>query len=190
MSSAFRSNAFPAGAAAALIAVLGLAQPAGANEATAELGIGGLQLSRNDVVELLSEEIVVTTGEVRTTYRFRNRTDKPATFLLALPIPAIDAGTLEDHRMVLPKQGGDNFIDLQVTVDGKPITPVIDQRVTALGLNRASELQAKALPFNPLAGGLVERVAALSKDDQVQFNQLGLLLPDGATMSPASWQVA
>ena len=43
----------------------------------------------------------------------------------------------------------------------------------------------------------MEKVAALSKDDQAQFNQLGLLLPDGPSMSPAwrlettfSWQQA
>src|SRR5436309_648264 len=126
MNNLLKSNGRPAAAASAffsLIALLGLSVAARANEATAELGVGGIQLSRNDVVELLSEEIFITPVEVKTTYHFRNRTDKPATFLLTLPLPAINGEGLEDRQVVLPKPGSDNFIDLQVQVDGKPVTP-------------------------------------------------------------------
>ena len=50
-----------------------LAAPAAANDSTAQLGAGGLELVRNDTIEVLSEDLYVSAKEVRVTYHFRNR---------------------------------------------------------------------------------------------------------------------
>ena len=46
---------------------------------------------RNDTIEVLSEDLYVSAKEVRVTYHFRNRTDAPVTYLVAFPLPTIDA---------------------------------------------------------------------------------------------------
>ena len=52
---------------------------------TAQLGAGGLELVRNDTIEVLSEDLYVSANEVRVTYHFRNRTDAPVTYPRRLP---------------------------------------------------------------------------------------------------------
>ena len=76
-----------------LAAMIALAAPAAANDSAAQLGAGGLQLVRNDTIEVLSEDLYVSAKEVRVTYHFRNRTDAPVTYVVAFPLPTID-GTI------------------------------------------------------------------------------------------------
>lgn len=190
MSGKVRSKVFRA-AAFAMPMVGALCWSSGtinAAEATAELGAGGLQIARNDIIELLSQDVFISANEVRVTYRLRNKSDKAASFLVSFPLPALDGGDAEDLAVALPRADSENFLDFQATADGKAVVPQIERRVTALGVVRAGDLEAKALPLNPLAEGLSEKIAALSRDDQIALNRQGLLVPDGSTMRPG-WRL-
>ena len=87
-----------------LLACAPLATPAFANDSTAELGAGGLQLVRTESIELLSEDLFVSEKEVRVTYHFRNKTDKPLTYVVAFPLPPVDTTVPEEaqHRPARP----------------------------------------------------------------------------------------
>src|SRR5579872_3383862 len=110
------------------------ASPALANDSTAALGAGGLNLVRNEDVDLLSEDLRVGRDAIRVTYHFRNHTDQAVTYLVAFPLPAVDTTTPEEANFVLPDPDRDNFVDFAVTVDGAPVTPSIDAHAFALGV--------------------------------------------------------
>ena len=173
--------------AIALLALLAIA-PAAANDSTAELGAGGLQLVRNDAVELVSEDLYVSAKKVRVTYRFRNKTDAPATYLVAFPLPPIDAIIPEAINVVLPDDARANFIGFTVTVDGKPVTPSLEERATALGVDRTAELRRLGLPLNPVAEGLYQRLEALPADQKAELNRLGLVYIDPYSVQ-AAWKL-
>src|SRR5882724_3879663 len=78
---------------ALMFAGAAMASVAHANDSTAELGTGGLNLVRNEEVDLLSEDLRVSRDAIRVTYHFRNHTDAPVTYLVAFPLPAIDPTT-------------------------------------------------------------------------------------------------
>ena len=82
------------------------------------LGAGGIELVRNENVELLAEDLYVSVDEVRVAYRFRNRTDAPVTYLVAFPLPDIDMTVPEAENLVIPDDANPNFVDFAVTVDG------------------------------------------------------------------------
>ncbi|HMN86400.1 MAG TPA: DUF4424 domain-containing protein [Bauldia sp.] len=172
-------------AAAALLALA--ATGARANDSTAELGIGGLTLVRNDTIALLSEDLHVSLDEVRVTYHFRNRTDAPVTYIVAFPLPAIDAVVPEAVNYVLPDGTSDNFVDFSVTVDGKPVTPEVSERATALGVDRTAELRTMGLPLNPAADRLYERLDGLPQDQKAELNRLGLVTIDSYSVM-ATWK--
>src|SRR5258708_40371425 len=65
---------------APLIAFLLLASPALANDSTAALGAGGLNLVRNQEIDLLSEDLRVGRDRIRVTYHFRNHADRAGTY--------------------------------------------------------------------------------------------------------------
>ena len=67
---------------------------ASANDSTAVLGAGGLQLVRNQAISVISEDLYVSAEAVRVTYHFRNITDAPVTYTVAFPLPPLDAVVL------------------------------------------------------------------------------------------------
>ena len=171
---------------APLIAFLLLAPPALANDSTAALSAGGLNLVRNQEVDLLSEDLHVGRDEIRVTYHFRNHADHPVTYLVAFPLPAVDASTPEEANFVLPDPGSDNFVDFAVTVDGKPVSPAIDQHAFALGVDRTEVLKQHHLGLNPAADGIDQKLAGLPKDEQLALNRPGLVLIDPDNVQ-AAW---
>jgi hypothetical protein len=165
-----------------------LALPAAANDSTAEIGAGGLQLVRNETVELLAEDLYVSTEEVRVAYRFRNRTDAPVTYLVAFPMPAIDSVVPEALNVVLPDGASENFIDFTVTVDGERLTPEVEARVTALGVDQTETVRHFGLPLNPMADGLYHRLENAPADEKAALNALGLAIVDPYS-TQAAWRL-
>ncbi len=163
-----------------LAVILGCAAttPAIANDSTAELGAGGVQLIQNDVIGLLSEDLFVSANEVRVAYRFLNRSESPATFLVAFPLPAIDAIVPQEMNIVLPNAASENFVDFTVTVDGQSVTPQISARASVLGVDRTAELTARGLPLNPASDTLYEKLQSMTPDEIAELNRLGLVVAD------------
>lgn len=170
----------------ALAAVLA-ASPAAANDSTAELRAGGLVLVRNDAVELLSEDLFISPETIRIAYRFRNTRAEPVTYLVAFPLPAIDAVVPEAMNMVIPNPASENFVDFRVTVDGVPVTPSIAARALAMGVDRTDELRRLGLPLNPIAEGLYERLDALPAAEKTALNRVGLVYVDDYA-TQAAWR--
>jgi hypothetical protein len=172
----------------ALAAAAALGAPAAANDSTAELGAGGLLLVRNDAVEVLAEDLYVSAKEVRVAYRFRNRTAAPVTYIVAFPLPVIDAVVPEAMNILLPDAASENFVDFTVTVDGRPVTPMIEARATALGLDRTELLRRYGLPLNPIADRLYETLTRAPGPEQAELNRLGLVYVDPYSVQ-AAWKL-
>ncbi|MCB1488096.1 MAG: DUF4424 domain-containing protein [Bauldia sp.] len=176
----------------ALLGAAILASPAvptaSANDSTAELGAGGIQLVRTEDIALLSEDLFVSADEVRVTYHFRNQADTPKTYLVAFPLPTIDAIVPEEMNIVIPRAGDPNFVDFKVSVDGIPIVPSIAERATALGVDRTAELQRFGLPLNPIADGLYQTLEALPQSTKDELNRLGLVYVDPYSVQ-AAWKL-
>ena len=102
------------------------AAPALANDSIAELGTGGLILSRTDAVSMLSENLSISPSKVDVDYVFRNQTDADVEAIVAFPMPDI-AGSVYD-RPSIPDEESDNFLGFEVIVDGKPVKPSSSRR--------------------------------------------------------------
>ena len=165
------------------------AAPAFANDSTAALGAGGINLVRNTEIDLLSEDLFVSAREIRVTYHFLNHTGAPVSYFVAFPLPLLDASVPEETNFVLPNENSDNFVDFAVTVDGEAVTPAIDQHATALGVDRTAEIGRRGLPLNPAAPSLYEKLKTMPKDDIAAMNQLGLVLVDPDNVQ-AAWKLA
>jgi hypothetical protein len=156
-------------------------------ESTVELGVGGLRLVRNDVLELLAEDLFVSPQEVRVAYRLRNKTSAAASYQLAIPLPPIDTSAPETFNVELPAAENENFIDLRLTIDGQPVAPSVYQRASALGVDRTAEIAALGLPLNPRAPSVHQRLKVLPADKRAEVNRLGLASVEGENIE-AAWK--
>lgn len=161
---------------------------ADANDSTAVLGAGGLQLVRTQAIALVSEDLYVSADAVRVRYRFRNVTAAPVTYTVAFPLPPLDAIVPEAMNIVLPNAASPNFVDFAMTVDGQPVAPKIEERVTALGVDRTQMLRAMNLPLNPIADGLYQTLEALPAPERDALNAAGLVYVDDYSVQ-AAWRL-
>ena len=144
-------------AALAFSAILA-AQPAFANDSMAELGTGGLILSRSDAVSMESEDLFISRDKVTVDYVFRNGSDKDVDTIVAFPMPDIAGSPYE--MPAIPDDQQDNFLGFEVSVDGRPVQPELEQRAFAAGIEVTDELKAQNVPFYPFGEAVI---AALEK---------------------------
>lgn len=133
------------GVAASAVAVL--ASAASANDSTAELRAGGLHLMRSDVIDMMSEDLFLSTSEVRVKYVYRNTSGADVTTRVAFPLPDI-GWEFGEAPVALPSPSSTNFVDFRTTVDGQAIPLEVETRaVIDSGLDVTERVKAAGMPF-------------------------------------------
>jgi hypothetical protein len=132
--------------AAALALLLLAAEAARSNDTTAELATGGLVFVRNDDVEMRSEDLFISTSEIRVRYRFFNRSAKDVTVLVAFPMPDV---TNEEHSVAIPSEDPVNLLSFTTRVNDRQIKADVEQKVFADGVDRTALLRELGIPLAP-----------------------------------------
>jgi hypothetical protein len=125
-----------------------LSQPALANDSTAELATGGLIFVQNPDVEMRSEDLYISTSEIRVRYRFFNKSDRDITVPVAFPMPEIRIEH-QDQNISVPTEDGVNLLDFVTQVDGGRVETKVEQRVFSGGIDRTQFLRERGIPFAP-----------------------------------------
>ena len=142
-----------------------------ANDSTAELSTGGLQFVRNDDVEMRSEDLYISTKEIRVRYRFFNRSDKDVTVHVAFPMPEVKN---EDHDVAIPSDDPANLLDFVTRVNGQQVKAEVEQRATINGVDRTQMLRDLRLPLAPHVQGAEAALDKLPRDKQDELVRLGI----------------
>jgi Domain of unknown function (DUF4424) len=150
-----------------------MAPPARANDTSAELATGGLVFVHNDDVEMRSEKLFISTEQVRVTYEFFNKSDKDVTVLVAFPLPEIRIAG-QDDNIVVPTDDPANAFAFATAVDGHPVKTEIEQRVTAVGIDRTQYLRKLGIPLDPHLAATNKALDALPPDKWAELVELGL----------------
>jgi Domain of unknown function (DUF4424) len=132
---------------AGLAAIAALATAAHANDSTAELRAGGLHLTRSDVIDMVSEDLFLSTKEVRVKYVYRNTSGADVTTRVAFPLPDI-GWEFGEAPVALPDPASPNFVDFQTKVDGQDIPLEVEMRaIIDSGLDVTERVKAAGMPF-------------------------------------------
>lgn len=144
-----------------------------ANDSTAELGTGGLILSRTDVIEMKSENLSISPELVTVDYVFVNRSDADIETIVAFPMPDIENN--EFGMAAIPYWDRDNFLGFEVAVDGKPVEPQLEHKAFAVGLDISADLTAQGVPLLPLGEAAYQSVAKLPEDVMRNWQSRGIV---------------
>ena len=91
-----------------------------ANDTTANFAAGGITFRRTNEIRMVSEDLFLSTDEVRASYRFRNITNQDMTETVAFPMPDIRTSFSD---AAYPDGPSDNPMRFSVTVDGERSLP-------------------------------------------------------------------
>ena len=117
---------------------------------TATLGAGGLELTNADNIAMEREDLFISTEQVKVDYVFRNRSGKDETHVVAFPMPLIEPSFYMDSDISLADSEADNFLGFTISVDGRPVAPLLDMRAYAGDVDITDQLSAAGVPLNPL----------------------------------------
>jgi uncharacterized protein DUF4424 len=150
-----------------ILAALALAAPAAANDSTAEHAAGGLVLTRTADIDMVSEDLLVSAGEVRVRYVFRNRSPSEIRTVVAFPMP--DRDLAEEREMDVAYPSG-----FETRVDGRPVTMKVERKAVLGGVDRTALLAELGLVPDSETGALDR----LKPADKARLAKLGLAEPD------------
>ncbi|SDR49191.1 protein of unknown function [Rhizobiales bacterium GAS191] len=142
-----------------------------ANDSIAELATGGLVLTRSADIEMRSEDLYVSTREIRVTYHFFNTGPQDKTVTVAFPMPDITVKGPDDNISV-PTENPENFLDFSTRADGRPVTTRVEQKVFAKGVDRTAELRKLGVPLQP---ALKATNDALDQVSHAQWGELSFM---------------
>ncbi len=126
------------------LSLIVLVPPAKANDSSAAIGLGGLELKQNDAIALDSEDLFLSMDRVTVKYQFTNTTDKDVRTLVSFPLPALPHD-IDGHM------GDQNFpdwkaIDFQTKVQGTAVPLQYRDVVTADGKDITRRVQELGWP--------------------------------------------
>ena len=157
--------------ALALVAAAIMSTPLLASD---ELSTGGLILARHPNLEVTSQELAISASEISARYRVQNTSDRAVSVLATFPMPEIAIEGADDAP-ALPTDDPINLLAVAVVVNGKPISPAVEQRVIAAGLDRTQLLRSLGIPFAPHLSSTREVVDRLPADRVEELRGIGLI---------------
>jgi hypothetical protein len=175
----------------AIIALTAIAPGASANDSSAAVGVGGLELTRNDAISMDSEDLFISRRLVKVKYRFTNRSAKDIETLVSFPLPSIPWGI----SPYLSEQGYPDWKDLRFStkVDGKAVPLGRVDRVEVNGKDVSMRLKQFGWPTDYWNNyEFMETLASLPEKQKAAALKEGLLRrskDDPQIVEPA-WQLA
>ena len=154
---------------------LWVAVPAWGNDSVGHLAAGGLIFGRTDAVSMKTEDLYVSTKQVRVRYTFLNRTDKDVTTIVAFPLPETGAPSDVNNFVVPNPAAPANFMDFQTKVDGRAVEMTVEQKAFAVGIDRTKELVELGLPVSPLGEDVSKRLGALPEATLERLETQGMV---------------
>ncbi|MET1110288.1 MAG: DUF4424 domain-containing protein [Allosphingosinicella sp.] len=160
-----------------ILAGLALATPAAANDSTAEHAAGGLVLTRSADIDMVSEDLFVSAGEIRVRYVFRNRSPRDIRTVVAFPMPDRNLAEERDSDVAYPSA-------FETRVDGRRATMEVERRAVHKGVDHSHLLASIGLV--PTSDG--EALKQLTEGERARLVRLGLAEAEDGGLTPA-WTV-
>jgi hypothetical protein len=159
--------------AVGLLVAMTLATPAYANDSSAELATGGLVFTRNDQIEMRTEDLFISAREIRVRYRFFNRANRDVRVTVAFPMPDIRIEH-QDQNISVPTEDPINLLAFTTRVNGNLVNAQAEQRVFAAGIDRTQLLHDLGIPLAPHLQSANQALDRLPRQKWDELLRLGL----------------
>ena len=156
--------------AALMAATTNFSSSASANDTEAAIGLGGLVFTKS-TIEMLSEELFVSSEQIVVKYRFRNNTRDDVTTLVAFPLPEVNYQPDDES----PR--GDWDVDFRSIVDGTVVETSVDTKAMLRGNDETTTLQRYGIPLNPFAA--YESISGETDGKKAELRRLALIDDEG-----------
>jgi len=145
-----------------------------ANDSVAEIGTGGLVLTRTNAISMDREQLFISLDRIQVAYRFRNLTDKDVDTVVAFPMPDIQVNRFGDSA--IPNPQSDNFLGFSATVEGQPVRVQLEQKAFAGGMDVTERLRKAGIPLLPLKNAAADALKSLPESVLSDWARAGIVV--------------
>ena len=149
------------------------------NDSSVELATGGLVFVKNNDIKMLSEDLFISTDEIRVRYRFVNTSTADVRVHVAFPLPDLKMDDPLDN-IVIPTDDPINFVGFTTTVDGEQVHANVEQKIYIDARDQTSVLARLGVPLSPYA--FQDVLGKLPVAEKTQLVRLGLISEDGSPL--------
>lgn len=147
---------------------IGANAPVLANDSSAELSAGGIVLTKNSDIEMLSEDLYVSAELVRVKYVFYNRSNRDVDLLVAFPMPDV-AGS--EEPLAIPTEHPTNLLAFRTIVNGRPVNADVEQRAFVGDIEHTQFLRSLGIPLAPHLKTTMEALTRLPQARWLEFER-------------------
>lgn len=152
-------------------------------QTTAAIDAGQIRLIDAKNIRLDWQDLYLSPDEVRVSYQFTNAGTEDMVSLAAFPLAPIDLESGMDYAVAA--SGNRDIVDLEISVDGVSVTPVIEVRAVREGRDITDLLEKYRIPLIPFAATgnrgwqpYFHSIAALDAEGREALESVGALLFD------------
>jgi hypothetical protein len=172
-----------------VIATLATTHPASANDSSAEVAVGGLVLKPSEEIALVSEDLFISSAEVRVSYSFVNETERDVDLLIAFPLPDLPGGGFTESDGGI-SDDWPTSLKFSTKVDGQPVKLSYVEAAIFNGEDITRKLAAEKIPVFATTDAFHARINALPASKRKALIAEGLIEESGSGKQPywaAKW---
>jgi hypothetical protein len=169
--------------------VVFLSASAFADDGSAALGAGGIEFTKAADIRMAFEDLNISPDAVRIRYEFLNDSSRDIDTLVAFPLPDIDTWSFYEDPLGRTTNDPVNFVAFKVTVDGKPVTPQVEQRAIFRGKDVTGVVQAAGVPINIITDQNFEIIDKLAPGKKRNLENAGVAEREETDREHPKWTV-
>ena len=132
-------------------------------------------LTRSFDVAMTKEDLFISPEKVEVNYVFHNSSNKDITMYVAFPMPEIKGSPGEN--VAYSDYESENFLGFAAEQDGKPVEVSLQQRVSAVGIDRTEDLKKYNIPFMPQSEKAQKALNEIPVEAKRDLFEKGLVTP-------------
>lgn len=133
-----------------------------ADDSSATLGMGGVQLTQSADIRMAAEDLSISTTKVRVRFEFANDSSRDIDTAVAFVLPDIDTSEFTELALGTTTNDPVNFVGFQITADGKKVPFQVEQRAIYKGHDVTALVKAAGMPVNIVIAGSWDKLKTLT----------------------------
>jgi hypothetical protein len=144
-----------------LLVAFPLTNVAHADDSSAQLGAGGLVLTRSDSIRMVAEELRISPRDVSAHFQFDNDGRSDIDTIVAFPLPDIDTSRFSEEPLGQTTKDPLNFVGFEVIANGRRLPFETEQRAYYKGKDVTDIIRRAGVPLNIVDPGFTKSLDAL-----------------------------
>jgi Domain of unknown function (DUF4424) len=160
-----------------------------ADDSSATLGMGGVQLTQSADIRMAAEDLYISPAKVRVRFDFANDGNKDIDTAVAFVLPDIDTSEFTESALGTTTNDPVNFVGFQITADGRKVPFQVEQRAMYQGRDVTAIVKAAGLPVNIVIAGSWDKLKTLTAANRKMLEAKGLTDSESGDGEHPHWTV-